>query len=190
MNNETLYPADTGVRIRALIIDAVSYMVIVAPYFFLFPISKQEGMITYSWELLLCTSITAFAFKAACLKIWSASLGKLYLGLVVVKHSTREKLGWREAILRPLANLFLASFSFAPEAFALLQKERRQLADLIAGTQVMQRKPRKRPVTVRWAWGILLVVFFGATGLYGTIQSTRTTTYSAAGMSQPIQTGP
>jgi uncharacterized RDD family membrane protein YckC len=186
MNNETLYPADTGVRIRAAFIDGVSYILLVVPFFFLFPFYQKEGMVTYPWALLLSAALTAFAFKVACLKMWSASLGKLYLGLVVVKHSTHEKLSWRESFLRPLANLFLASFSIAPEAFALLQKDRRQLADLMAGTQVMQRKSRKRPVSVRWAWGILLVAFFGATGLFGTIQSARTNVYSAAGISQPI----
>ncbi len=74
--------------------------------------------------------------------VWGRTLGKLVLGLEVVRAADGARCGWRGAIIRNLLRPFDLIFAGMPGALLIMVSRRRQrLGDLAGGTLVVRRLP-------------------------------------------------
>ncbi len=74
--------------------------------------------------------------------VWGRTLGKLVLGLEVVRAADGVRCGWRGAIIRNLLRPFDLIFAGMPGALLIMVSRRRQrLGDLAGGTLVVRRLP-------------------------------------------------
>jgi uncharacterized RDD family membrane protein YckC len=117
----------------------------------------KGGEFLIPWSGILIQAVVVFGILGLLLKTKGTTPGKFILGLKVVSSSDQSLLSWRQAfgrLLVPYLNLVLGAI---PLAIAFFNKERRQLADLICGTRVIQASPRG-PVKVRWLIGGLFIL--------------------------------
>jgi uncharacterized RDD family membrane protein YckC len=130
--------------------------------------SLRGGGTFYSWNLLTATFALGLFHQIFFLKRYGRTLGKMAFSLRVVAHpSLAPALTWSEAIRRGTFTVFGGvALLGIPQAFALFQGERRQLADLFAETIVVQDQPRAQEPRARWLIGAAAMIYFAvvATG--------------------------
>lgn len=106
---------------------------------------------------------TFYAYFVLSYRYLSRTPGKWLLGLYVVGYDGRRRLSWTRCFIRGLVQILSPVLSLVPQILALFREDRKQLADLLAGTQVMQKKPRMRPARIRkklaFAWIFLFFCF-------------------------------
>jgi len=145
-------PAHFAARALSAAIDAVVYTIVYIAVFasaawFLIRIDLQWSLLTQSAVLIL-TVLTIVAVPCTVeLLLRGRSLGKLALGLRVVRDDGGA-IGFRQALLRALLWQFeILTTGGAVAAFAgLLSARSKRLGDMLAGTTaVSERAPRPRP---------------------------------------------
>jgi uncharacterized RDD family membrane protein YckC len=144
---EELYLASTWRRLGAFTIDLIlgGSLVFCVWYFLKSPVLSV--LIFYSYFVL-------------SYRILARTLGKWFLGLYVVGYDGRKRLSWTRCFIRGFIQIVSPLFSLIPQILALFREDRKQLADLLAGTQVMQKKPRMRPPRVRKKIAIGWILIF------------------------------
>jgi uncharacterized RDD family membrane protein YckC len=122
--------------------------------------------VTYPWLSVTFYGLSVLAwisYTGILLAVFGGTPGKLLLGLRVVGHekSNHIKLSWPKAWLRAILSTSSSILFFmipVSAAVMLFRKDRRQLADLIAGTQVTQKAKRAKEPKPRWIVGSLLII--------------------------------
>lgn len=135
------------------------------------------------WSGLFMAGSTMFFYQAICLKYWSATPGKLFLNLKVVHVKTGGSLDWAQCTARAWLGFMSFFLNFVPQAIALLNRDRRQLADWITLTRVIQLTPRISPARPRWIIGPALLIFFFTLSLFQMGYRFPSTTLTKEGMS-------
>ena len=160
-----LYVASTWRRFGAVLID----FLFLSPFSLnlYFSLEVRDGAILFHWIPYGMVCGFALAYNILFLKFKSRTPGKMILGLFVTDAFTHEaRLSWKQCILRTCSFYSLTLLvGLASQTIALFRLDRRQTADLIAGTQVMQDRERKHPPKKRWVIGSILFLFYGISGL-------------------------
>jgi uncharacterized RDD family membrane protein YckC len=161
-------------RFSALSIDAALF---VGPlYVFAGPRLIEginTGIFIYPWALVVPLLSAGLLYHTLFLRKSGATLGKMAMGLKVLpirdgRPSFSQPLTYKQILLRLLfSNVGSYFFSIIPQLFAFFRTDRRQLADLVADTQVVQKTPHNTPPTRHWVLGAILVIF----GLNGAVCS-------------------
>ncbi|MCL2207333.1 MAG: RDD family protein [Fibromonadales bacterium] len=134
--------ASFWVRLCALAID---YVVIQLIFVLLTPFHSYLGVISavspqamLTLEELMPTTIfilsIIFCYNSIFVKNYSGTLGKIALGIVVVRHDGKP-MTWHCALLRSFLSLFFFGISHLLAAFDI---EKRALHDVIANTRVLK----------------------------------------------------
>lgn len=90
-----------------------------------------------------------YAYFVLSYRFMSRTPGKWVMGLYVVGYDGRRRLSWTRCLIRGFVQILSPILSLIPQILALFREDRKQLADLLAGTQVMQKSPRMRPPRIR-----------------------------------------
>jgi uncharacterized RDD family membrane protein YckC len=113
-----------------------------------------------SWSFLLGFALLRIIYEVFQLRFQGATLGKRVLGLRVVSLPFGYRsLPWMICWIRTLTKRLDVFVNMLPQLFAFYRSDRRQLADQIAETQVIQDRqrptfPRPRPILAT-----LLIIF-------------------------------
>jgi uncharacterized RDD family membrane protein YckC len=140
--------ATAGQRVGARLIDAVISIAIAIP---VFAAIFGSGLGEFNFGVLLLGIAFSFAYEAAMVALKGGSLGKLILGLAVVRQDTGETPpGWEPAIMRwipslvgniPVIGFLISLVVFVLSLFWLFNDPKRQTVyDRIAKTMVIQTK--------------------------------------------------
>lgn len=187
----SLFLPSTSRRVFALGIDGLILVPLILVVMLLLGARMSLSEVRIPWAALIANIVISFSFQIFMLKKYSATPGKIAMGLKVVDAETKKpELTLQKAVLRVLSGFLSYPFSLAPQTVALFRLDRRHLLDFIAGTQVMQNIPRPKPPKQRWIIGSILVLYFAAMGVLGVLNTGRTTDITAAGLVIPMaQTG-
>lgn len=144
-----LYVSDGESRTKAQLLD----MVITLPIFLFISYRMTEWIAqhvpsVHSYIMIIMYIFTAIMFVYQILFTWilGATMGKLFLGIRVVDAADpNKKVTLRQAIIRVVSNNIIGGLTlFGPGVFMVWRKDRRQIADLLAKTQILQKtKPRE-----------------------------------------------
>jgi len=119
-----------------------------------------SGQVRMGWAIVGAGMTLSFFYHVLFLRFQGATPGKLLFGLEVCNADQSPGLSWGKSILRPAVSQFVGLFlNLLPQSIAFFRPDRRQLADLAAGTQVLQKTPRHSMPTKRWFIGSLLVLY-------------------------------
>lgn len=180
----TLHLPSTWKRFSALMIDGIIFSLPTLIGFALGLFRMTGGELILPWVPYFFSAVVTISFHFFCLIHWSRTPGKMLFGLYITDAQTlKTGLSAKQAALRMLGGFLCVPFSLAPLAYAFFRTDRRQLSDLIAGTQVMQEAPRKNPPKIRWIIGGLLVVYFFITGTMTFLSTIKMLKFSAEGIS-------
>ena len=183
----TLHLPSTWKRFLALLVDGA---IMTAPtglgfLFGVFHVTEHE--LIFPWIPYIFCLLLVIGFHFFCLKHWSRTPGKMLLGLYITDAQTlKPGLTTKQIALRVLSGFLCLPFNLAPASYALLRADRRQLSDLIAGTQVMQTMPRKKLPKVRWIMGGVLVAYFSVVGVLNFVQTAKTLKFSVDALSMQL----
>ena len=161
------FVASTWRRLFARGIDQVIRGLFYLPFgslFFKLFMTSQEVRVSIVelFVLFMVPAIYEFVF----LVLFQATPGKWLLGLKVAPFSSSEsKLDLGQCFLRSLVGQFTFFFSWAIFAVAFFRYDRTHLADWIAGTRVVQSRPRLTQAKVRPILGLLFVILYSWEGL-------------------------
>jgi uncharacterized RDD family membrane protein YckC len=128
---------------------------------FSFDLSRMDFFV--SWTLLGTSWAWMILYQVVFLRLKGATPGKMALGLRVVQaeEPADDALGWGQVLVRVLiSNVIPMIVGMIPQLLALVRLDRRQLADLAAGTRVVQDRPRPSPPRKRWVLASVLLVIF------------------------------
>ena len=129
--------AGVGPRFVASLIDALVFIVVAIPFILLY-VNSQSSSVLIAMDLLL--GILAFAYYIVMEAIWGATLGKMALGLRVVKMDG-SPIGWKESVIRNLLRIVDGLFDYLVAAILIWSSPLRQrLGDRAAGTVVVRRR--------------------------------------------------
>lgn len=119
-----------------------------------------------------------FVYAVVFNKHKNATPGKMLFGLKIIPVAAdRLDLSWTQVVLRRATEMLLGlPFSLAPQAVAFFRPDRRQLADLVAGTRVVQGSSRGKDAKPRWILGSLCIIYFGLTGISKFLMTARNIT--------------
>ena len=188
MENTTLHLPSTWKRLGALFIDG---LVLGLPTGFCFLVGIYrigENEVFFPFIPYILSAVAALGFQFYFLKKFSTTVGKMALGLVVTDAKTlRPGLTTAQALLRLFSGFLALIFSLAPMAYALVREDRRQISDIIAGTQVMQKTPRKKAPKKRWIIGSVVMVYFVFMGPYSSYNSWKSLRWHDGGFSMPVR---
>lgn len=156
------YTANTLRRFFAYILDSL-----ILWFFAFIPLSIDFGRwlfgepIEISWPRLSLLFLIPLVFRVGFLMSMGATPGKWLLGLRVVDATSGRKLRLDQAVIRSLSEFLSFFFSYTPQVVAFFRADRRQLADLLAQTRVIQYdahyiRPVARPVFATFAVVIAL----------------------------------
>ncbi|MBF0208577.1 MAG: RDD family protein [Oligoflexia bacterium] len=157
------YPS-TWKRFFALMVDMFILSLpsmIIFHSFDLYQNTTATQTIVMKWSYIVPYWIGTFLYFQVFLKYLGATPGKLLFKLKVVEYKSPEKpLSWKGATIRSLAYVILSSLllGMVPQTLALFRRDRRQLADLLAGTIVVQAVPRTSAPKPRWFIGITIMI--------------------------------
>lgn len=111
-----------------------------------------------SWPYFLYFLAAPLIYEGLCVAFFGTTFGKWVFFLRIVPSKNPEgRLTLIESFTRALAMELNLFFSWAVQALALLQPDRRHLADWIAQSRVVSSKPRPYPPRIRWFWSSLLI---------------------------------
>ncbi len=167
-HGEVLFVAKTWRRILAVGIDWI-ILFGVFEFFRLF-LSSIFHVAVFDFQLLwieiFFLGFLWFGYFIGFLRFFSTTPGKYLFGLKVISiHFGKSQLGWIQVLIRQISDLFSVFFIWAPQSMALFRQDRRQMADFLAETQVVQALPRNEPATRRWIIGTILVIYFVFSGI-------------------------
>jgi len=150
---EDLYLASTWRRLSAFALDllfgaGVAFIV----YFSLKELTSQD-----LWWIGL---LMFYGYFVLSYRFLSRTPGKWIMGLYVVGYDGRRRLSWTRCFIRGFVQILSPFLSLIPQILALFREDRKQLADLLAGTQVMQKTPRMRPARIRKKLALGWIVIF------------------------------
>ena len=118
-----------------------------------------------SWPYFLYFLTAPLVYEGLCLTFFGTTFGKWVFFLrVVPSGDSSRRLTMLESFTRVLAMELNLFFSWAVQALALLQPDRRHLADWIARTRVVSLRPRPFPPRIRWFWSSLLIASLAWSG--------------------------
>jgi len=124
--------------------------------------SRVPGLADGARTALLVVTYLAYYFVLEAL--WSRTLVKRFAGLVIVKRTSGEPAGWREAAIRTVLRVLEANpllFGILPGAIVVARSRYRQrLGDMLAGTVVVSSRRTGSPHGL--ALTLSLCLFLGA----------------------------
>lgn len=144
---EELYLASTWRRLSAFALDLVFAAVL----------GLTGWYLTGQWFVV---ALLSYGYFVLSYRLLSRTLGKKLLGLYVMGYDGRRKLSWTRCFIRGAVQLLSPILSLIPQILALFREDRKQLADLLAGTQVMQKRPRMRPPRIRRRIAVTWIFIF------------------------------
>ncbi len=152
--NSSLVPAEFGRRVGARVIDGVfdAWIIVVVKIElvrnalgFDIPTGFKGGYDTSKVASKVTIAAVFLLFELLPTALWGRTLGKALLGLRVVDRKTGDRPGWSAAALRwftPVFTLIIPLVDIAGPVivwgFALTNKRRLGLHDLVAGTAVVR----------------------------------------------------
>lgn len=158
---ENTYPANTYKRIFAYYIDQFFALLIYSPVILqLFWNYIDQGALEVDYRWVVLCFFVHFCYHWFFLGMLGGTVGKLIFGLRVINVDRQKELTGFQAFLRVLTDQLSLFFGPAFKVLALLRFDRRQLADWVAETQVVQMEPRDRPAIRRPATALLLFLYF------------------------------
>lgn len=101
-----------------------------------------------------------YAYFVLSYRFLSRTPGKWLLGLYVVGYDGRRRLSWTRCFIRGFVQIVSPLLSLIPQIMALFREDRKQLADVLAGTQVMQKTPRMWPPRERRKLAMVWIFIF------------------------------
>lgn len=152
---EELYLASTWRRLGAFALDFLFGGVLSLSVWFLLKDSSADLS-------LILSCLIFYAYFVLSYRFMSRTPGKWFLGLYVVGYDGRRRLSWTRCFIRGFVQILSPILSLIPQIMALFREDRKQLADILAGTQVMQKKPRMWPPRSRkklaMGWILLFIL--------------------------------
>lgn len=125
-----------GRRFLALLIDGLALSVVSTPLSLLSVNSQNSSLLVGAYLLEV---ILVFGYYIVMEAIWGATLGKMALGLRVVKMDG-SPIGWKESVVRNLLRIVDALFGYLVGAILIWSSPLRQrLGDRVARTVVVRR---------------------------------------------------
>ncbi len=176
--NTQYFVASSWRRLGALGMDTFFITILVMAFISLVYLSKLTDSPTVFGVISSATAILAFVLFAIMIpfayhlfsyRYWSCTPGKRFANLIVVDAITHKPgLSWKHSSLRTISLVIGMIFPLIPQSVAFFREDRRQLFDLIAGTQVMQPTPRPKPARKRPFLGCCIALL-GLLSLLGQI---------------------
>lgn len=156
----------TSLRILARLIDAVLVFALWIPLFgpsTMNLLSAERWWM--SWPYFIYFLAVPLVYEGLSVAFFGTTFGKwvFFLKVVPVENSG-GRLSVLESFTRALAMELNLFFSWAVQALALLQPDRRHLADWIARSRVVSGRPRPYPPRIRWFWSSLLIASLAWSG--------------------------
>ena len=128
-------------RFLALLIDALALSVVIIPLVVplaLLSVHSRNSSVLVVVDLLV--PILAFGYYIVMEAVWGATLGKLALGLRVVKMDG-SPISWKESVIRNLLRIVDGLFDYLVGAILIWSSPLRQrLGDRVARTVVVRRR--------------------------------------------------
>jgi uncharacterized RDD family membrane protein YckC len=183
MDVPLFYVASTYRRVGASIVDAFLWIVPMSLFFLLGYFRFDSNGIFFSIIPYLALVLFAFLIEFFFLFRFSQTPGKMLLRIYVVDAKNHSaKLTATQALIRTLCRNLYVLFSLAPAVIALFREDRRQLLDLIAGTQVVQKENRSSAPQKRWIIGSFFFCYFFVGSLYNLINTFKYVEFQSDGI--------
>ena len=157
---ENYHIPSTWARLIARAVDQIASSVLYLPFasYFIEMMFTENDVIISLPKLFVLFLIPAI-YEGIFLFIMQKTPGKWLMGLTVVPNDDAHgKLRWDHCVIRPLTGRLSLFFSLAIYALAFFRYDRTHLPDWVAGTRVVQAKPRTKRTTIRWVVGTFLVL--------------------------------
>ncbi len=121
--------------------------------------TQQIFIFHIPWQVFIWHIVLGLIY-ILMLKNFSTSPGKFVFGIRVIELKDRSlNLSWKIAVTRVLSKNLLSRVIFdIPQAVAFFRKDRLQLADIIAKTQVVQFGEPKGEIKPRIIIGLLIII--------------------------------
>jgi uncharacterized RDD family membrane protein YckC len=133
-------------RAAATIIDSFLLVVIIDFLIIILIPTHDNASIPLFFIAFFGSILVFFGYFIVMEAIWGATLGKMMLGLRVVK-TDGSPLGWSQAVIRNLLRVIDGLFSYLVGAILIWDSPLRQrLGDRAAKTVVVRRRPQKLQV--------------------------------------------
>ncbi len=124
-------PIGVGLRAVAIIIDIIILCIVIVP------LSLLAGQST---AVHLVVGLIGLAYWVVLEALKGATLGKMAMGLRVVKLVDGGAISWKESIIRNLLRIIDGFFFYLVGAIIVwITKDKQRLGDLAAGTIVVKK---------------------------------------------------
>lgn len=131
-----LHYAGLGIRFLAILLDILLLVAVGFPIILLFQHIQSMGALF----VILSATLGFLVYFIVMEAVLGASVGKLLLGLLVIK-TDGSPIGWREAILRNLLYILDGFIGGLIGAIAIaISPLHQRLGDQVAGTVVVRRR--------------------------------------------------
>ena len=157
---ESYHIPSTWARLIARAVDQLASSVFYLPFasYFIEMMFTENDVLISLPKLFVLFMIPAI-YECVFLIFMQRTPGKWLMGLTVVPaDDAHGKLRWDHCVSRPLTGRLSLFFSLAIYALAFFRYDRTHLCDWVAGTRVVQAKPRTKRTTIRWVIGSFLVL--------------------------------
>lgn len=124
-------PIGVGLRAVALIIDAVIIILVATVLTF---------VMGYGTGAQLIISLLAFAYVIVLEALKGATVGKMVMGLRVVKLADGSAISWKESVIRNILRIVDGLFFYLVGAIIIwVSKNKQRLGDIAAATIVVKK---------------------------------------------------